>query len=131
MLADWTFGTVLWEMLIILAWVIWFWLLITVFADVFRRRDIGGGAKVLWCIFVIILPFLGVFIYLLVEHDGMAERSERQMQAAQAQTDAYIKDVAGSGGPAAEIESAKRLLDSGAISQTEFDQIKAKALGSA
>jgi hypothetical protein len=118
-------------MLIIFAWVIWFWLLITVFADVFRRRDIGGGAKVLWCIFVIILPFLGVFIYLLIEHDGMAERNERQMQTAQAQTDAYIKDVAGSGGPAAEIERAKGLLDSGAISQAEYDQIKAKALGSA
>jgi Short C-terminal domain/Phospholipase_D-nuclease N-terminal len=127
-LADWTFGQVLWELLIIFAWIIWFWLLITVFADLFRRHDIGGGAKVLWCIFVIILPFLGVFIYLLVEHDGMAERSEKQMQAAQAQTDAYIKDVAGSGGPAAEIERAKGLLDSGAISQAEYDQIKAKAL---
>ena len=129
MLADWTFGTVLWEMLIIFAWIIWFWLLITVFADLFRRHDIGGGAKVLWCIFVIILPFLGVFIYLLVEHAGMAERSTQQMQAAQAQTDAYIRDVAASGGPAAEIERAKALLDSGAISQAEFDQIKAKALG--
>ncbi len=131
MLADWTFGQVLWELLIIFAWVIWFWLLITVFSDLFRRRDIGGGAKVLWCIFVIILPFIGVFIYLLVEHDGMAERTQQQVQAAQAQTDAYIKDVAGSGGAAAEIERAKGLLDSGAISQAEFDQIKSKALGSA
>ena len=128
MLADWTFGTVLWEMLIIFAWIIWFWLLITVFADLFRRHDIGGGGKVLWCIFVIILPFLGVFIYLLVEHAGMADRNTQQMQAAQAQTDAYIKDVAGSGGPAAEIERAKGLLDSGAISQAEYDQIKSKAL---
>ena len=116
MLADWTFGQVLWELLIIFAWVIWFWLLITVFADLFRRRDIGGGAKVLWCIFVIILPFLGVFIYLLVEHDGMAERTAADA-AAQAQTDAYIEDVAGSGGAAAEIEKAKGLLDSGAISR--------------
>ena len=133
MLADtnWTFGDVLWELLIIFAWVIWFWLLITVFSDLFRRRDIGGGTKVLWCIFVIILPFIGVFIYLLVEHDGMAERTEKQVQAAQQQTDAYIKDVAGSGGPAAEIEKAKGLLDSGAITQAEFDQIKSKALGSA
>jgi Phospholipase_D-nuclease N-terminal/Short C-terminal domain len=128
---NWTFGDVLWELLIIFAWVIWFWLLITVFSDLFRRRDIGGGTKVLWCIFVIILPFIGVFIYLLVEHDGMAERTEKQVQAAQQQTDAYIKDVAGSGGPAAEIEKAKGLLDSGAITQAEFDQIKSKALGSA
>lgn len=127
MLADWTFGSVLWELLIIFAWIIWFWLLITVFADVFRRRDIGGGAKVLWCIFVIILPFIGVFIYLLVEHDGMAERSQKEVQAAQAQMDSHIRDVAG--GPTAEIERAKGLLDSGAISQAEYDQIKAKALG--
>ena len=129
MLADWTFGTVLWEMLIIFAWIIWFWLLITVFADLFRRRDIGGGSKVLWCIFVIILPFIGVFIYLLIEHDGMAERSQKEVATAQAQMDDHIRSVAG--GPTAEIERAKGLLDSGAISQAEYDQIKAKALGSA
>ena len=125
------FLSVMWTLIVIFAWIIWFWLLITVFADLFRRHDIGGGAKVLWCIFVIIVPFLGVFIYLLVEHAGMAERNTQQMQAAQRQTDAYIRDVAGSGGPAAEIERAKGLLDSGAISQEEFNQIKSKALGSA
>ena len=126
--SNWTFGDVLWELLIIFAWVIWFWLLITVFADLFRRRDIGGGSKVLWCIFVIILPFIGVFIYLLVEHDGMAERSQKESQAAQAQVDSHIREVAG--GPAGEIEKAKQLLDSGAISQAEYDQLKANALSS-
>src|SRR5262245_64523553 len=101
-------------MLVFFAWVIWFWLLITVFADLFRRHDIGGGKKVLWIVFVILLPFLGVFIYLLAEHTGMAERNQKMMQAQQAQTDAYIKSVAG-GGSAEEIEKAKKLLDSGAI----------------
>jgi Short C-terminal domain/Phospholipase_D-nuclease N-terminal len=126
--ADYPFLDVLWTMLIFFAWVIWFWLLITVFADLFRRHDVGGGGKVLWCIFVIILPFLGVFIYLLSQHQGMAERSQKQIETQQARTDAYIREVAG--GPAAEIEKAKQLLDSGAITQAEYDSIKAKALAS-
>lgn len=125
--ADYPFFDVLWTMLIFFAWVIWFWLLITVFADIFRRHDIGGGAKTLWIIFTIVLPFLGVFIYLLTQHDGMTERNIKKMEAAQAQTDAYIKSVA-AGGAASEIEKAKALLDSGAITQAEFDAIKAKAL---
>jgi len=129
--ADYPFLDVLWTMLIFFAWVIWFWLLITVFADIFRRRDTSGGVKVLWVIFVIILPFLGVFIYLIAEHDGMAERNVKDVQTSQAQTDAYIRSVAGSGGPAAEIERAKGLLDSGAITQAEFDAIKQKALAAA
>jgi hypothetical protein len=127
--ADYPFLDVLWTMLIIFAWIIWFWLLITVFTDLFRRKDTSGFAKVLWIIFVIVLPFLGVFIYLIVNHDGMTERSMRQAQAAQAQMDDYVRNVAGSGGgAAAEIERAKGLLDSGAITQSEFDAIKAKAL---
>jgi hypothetical protein len=111
--------------------VIWFWLLITVFADLFRRHDIGGGMKTLWIIFVILLPFLGVFIYLISQGKGMAERNTKSMAAAQAQQAEYIKSVAGSGGAADEIEKAKKLLDSGAITQAEYDSIKAKALGSA
>jgi hypothetical protein len=126
-----TFFQVLWWMLVFFAFVIWFWLLITVFADIFRRHDTSGFAKVLWIIFIIVLPFLGVFIYLIAEHQGMADRNMKQMEAAQQATDAYIKSVAGSGGgAAAEIEKAKGLLDSGAISQAEFDAIKAKALAS-
>ena len=127
--ADYPFLDVLWTMFVFFAFIIWFWILITVFADIFRRRDIGGGAKTLWIIFVIVLPFLGVFIYLIAEHDGMAERNQKQMEAQQASTDQYIRSVAGSGGgAAAEIEKAKGLLDSGAISQQEYDAIKAKAL---
>jgi Short C-terminal domain/Phospholipase_D-nuclease N-terminal len=126
--ADYPFLDVLWTMLIFFAWIIWFWLLITVFADVFRRHDSSGFTKVLWIIFVIVVPFLGVFIYLIVNHDGMTERSVRQVQAQQQATDAYIKSVATSGGAAAEIEKAQSLLASGAITQAEFDELKRKAL---
>ena len=118
------------DMFIFFAWVIWFWLLITVFADLFRRHDVSGFGKVLWVIFVIILPYFGVLIYLLVEHQGMQERATAQVQAQQQQMDAYVKSVAGSGGAAEEIDKAKKLLDSGAITQAEFDSIKAKALAS-
>jgi len=126
--ADYPFLDIVWTMFIFFAWVIWFWLLITVFSDIFRRRDTSGGGKVLWMIFVILLPYLGVFIYLIANHDGMTERNVQQMQAKQAQMDDYVKSVAGSGGAAAEIEKAKGLLDSGAITQSEFDAIKQKAL---
>ncbi|MGH3083745.1 MAG: SHOCT domain-containing protein [Gaiellaceae bacterium] len=126
--ADYPFLDVLWTMLIFFAWIIWFWLLITVFADLFRRHDIGGGMKTLWIIFVILLPFLGVFIYLISQGTSMAERNVKGMQTQQAQMDAHIKSVAGSGGAAEEIDKAKKLLDSGAITQAEFDAIKAKAL---
>jgi hypothetical protein len=118
----------MWSMMVFFAWVIWFWLLITVFSDLFRRHDTSGGAKVLWIIFVIILPYLGVLIYLLVEHQGMADRSQRQMDQAQAQFDDHVKSVAAQSDPAEQISKAKQLLDAGTISQTEFDQIKQKAL---
>jgi len=127
--ADYPFLDILWTMLIVFAWIIWFWLLITVFADLFRRHDIGGGSKTLWIIFVILLPFLGVFVYLISQGKHMAERNMKQVEAQQAQSEAYIKSVAG-GGAADEIEKAKKLLDSGAITQAEFDAIKAKALAS-
>jgi hypothetical protein len=124
--ADYPFLDLLWTMLYIFAFVIWFWLLITVFADLFRRHDTSGWAKALWIIFVILLPFLGVLIYLIAEHQGMADRNVKQAQAQQEQFDQYVKSVAG--GSADEIAKAKQLLDSGAITQAEFDQMKAKAL---
>ena len=124
--ADYPFLDVLWTMFIFFLFIIWIWILITVFADVFRRKDIGGGTKALWIIFVIVLPYLGVLVYLIANHDGMADRNMQQIQKQQEATDAYIKSVAG--GAAAEIEKAKGLLDSGAITQAEFDAIKQKAL---
>jgi hypothetical protein len=126
--SDYPFLDVFWTLLVFFAWVIWFWLLITVFADVFRRHDISGWGKAAWCVFVIILPFIGVLIYLGTQSKHMAERNEQQVRAAQTQMDDYVRNVAGSGGAASEIENAKKLLDSGAISQAEFEQLKAKAL---
>lgn len=128
-LGNYNFTSFLWDVLVIFAFVIWFWLLIVVFGDIFRRRDIGGWGKAGWIILVIILPYFGVFIYLIAEHSGMAERNTQQVQAQQAVADQYIRSVSGSGGPASEIETAKNLLDSGAITQAEYDSIKAKALG--
>lgn len=127
--ADYPFLDVLWTMLVIFLWVMWFWILITVWTDVFRRQDIGGGKKALWLIFTIVTPFLGVFIYLIMNNDGMAQRNLDQLKAQRAQFDEAVRASAGSGGAAAEIEKAKGLLDSGAITQAEFDAIKAKALG--
>jgi Short C-terminal domain/Phospholipase_D-nuclease N-terminal len=126
--ADYPFLDVLWTMIVIFAWVIWFWLLITVFTDLFRRRDISGWGKAGWIIFVIVLPYLGVLVYLIAQHEGMTERSAQVARASQTQLDDYVKSVAASGGSAAEIEKAKQLLDSGAITQAEFDTLKAKAL---
>ncbi|HEY2654161.1 MAG TPA: SHOCT domain-containing protein [Solirubrobacteraceae bacterium] len=119
---------VLWSTLIFFAWVIFIWIAITVLIDVFRRRDISGWGKAAWVVFVVIIPWIGVLVYLIVNHDGMAERKMKESQAAQAQFDDYVRTTAGSGGAAAEIEKAKQLLDSGAINQGEFDAIKAKVL---
>jgi hypothetical protein len=119
-------------MLIFFAWVIFIWIAITVLIDVFRRHDISGWGKAGWVILVVILPWIGVLIYLIVNHEGMAERRYRDAATAQAQFDDYVRQTAGSGGgAAAEIERAKKLLDDGTITQQEFDAIKAKALAGA
>jgi predicted PurR-regulated permease PerM len=128
--SDYPFLDVFWTMLVFFLWVAWFMLLFRCLADIFRRHDIGGGAKTLWVIFVIFLPFLGVFVYIITQNTGMTDRDLGQVQAQQAQFDTYVKSVASSGGAAAEIDKAKQLLDSGAITQAEFDSIKAKALSS-
>ena len=127
--ADYPFLDVLWTMLVFFLWVCWFIILFHVVADIFRRRDASGGKKTIWLIFVLFLPFLGVFVYLIANSDDMAKRNLEQAQAAKADMDDYVRSVAGSGGGAAgEIEKAKQLLDSGAISQSEYDALKAKAL---
>ena len=126
--SSYPFLSVMWTLLVIFAWVIWFWLLITVFMDLFRRHDVSGWAKAGWIIFVIILPFLGVLVYLIAESKGIAERTQNQAQQSQEQFDDYVKTVAAQSDPAEQIAKAKGLLDSGAITQAEFDSIKAKAL---
>ena len=120
--ASYPFLDVMWTLLVFFLWVMWFWLLFIVFADIFRRHDLSGWGKTGWLIFVIILPFLGVFIYVIAESDGMRERGLEREVAQQA----YYGG--GTSSAAAEIESGKKLLDSGAITQAEFDSLKQKAL---
>jgi hypothetical protein len=122
------FLEVFWTMLIFFAFFIWIWILFIVFADLFRRDDISGWAKVAWIVFIIILPYLGVFVYLIAEHKGMTERSVKQEKAAKSEMDQYVRSVAEQSDPASQIAKAKALLDQGTISQAEFDQIKQKAL---
>jgi Short C-terminal domain/Phospholipase_D-nuclease N-terminal len=124
--ADYPFLEVLWTLIVFFAWVAWFWLLISIAIDVFRRRDIGGGKKTLWLLFMLFVPFIGVLSYLIVNNDGIMQRRVEEAQAQQNQFDDYVRSV--SGGAAAEIEKANKLRDSGAITQEEYDAIKAKAL---
>ena len=128
MLASYPFTSVLYDMLLFFAFVIWIWLLIVCFADIFRRHDTGGFSKALWIIFIIVAPYLGVLIYIIAEHKGMADRNVAQAQAQKSQADDYIKSVASSADPAETIAKGKQLLDSGAITQAEFDDLKKKAL---
>jgi hypothetical protein len=127
--ADYPFLDILWTMIIFFSWVVWIWIMIVILTDVFRRRDISGWVKAAWTVFLIVLPFLGALVYLIAQHDKMADRSAEHVRGQQAEFDQYVKSVAGNGGGAAgEIEKAKRLLDTGAITQSEFDALKAKAL---
>ncbi len=131
MLAAYSFGDVMWSMLVFFVWILWFWLLFTVFGDLFTRHDISGGRKTLWVVFVILVPFLGTFIYLIAEGKAMGERAAARAQSQKAQMDDYVRSVASSDSPTAEIAKGKELLESGAINQAEFDQLKAKALATA
>ena len=126
---DYPFLDVMWTMAIFFVWILWFWLLFTVFADIFRRHDLSGLGKTGWIVFAILLPFLGVFIYLITQNVGMTERNLERSRAQRDQFDDYVRQTAGGGGgAAAEIDKAKQLLDSGAITQAEFEALKQKAL---
>ncbi len=125
------FLEVFWTMLIFFAFVVWIWILITVLADIFRRHDTSGFAKVAWIIFIIVLPYLGVFVYLIAEHNGMAERAVKHQKDAQSQFDQYVQSVAAKSDPTEQIARAKQMHADGTITQAEFDQIKQKALAAA
>jgi hypothetical protein len=126
--ADYPFLDIFWTMIIFFCWVVWIWMMVIILTDVFRRRDIGGWAKAGWTAFLIILPFLGALVYLIAQHDGMADRAADRARGERAQMDSYVRSVAANGGAASEIDKAKRLLDDGAITRDEFDALKAKAL---
>jgi general stress protein CsbA len=127
--ADYPFLDVLWTMILFFCWVAWIWLLIVIISDVFRR-DLSGWAKAAWIVFLIVLPFLGALVYVVANGKEMTERRVRDVAASQAHLDDHIRSVAGGGdgGAAGEIQRAKQLLDGGAITQQEFEQLKAKAL---
>ena len=127
--ADYPFLNIFWTMIIFFCWVAWIWVLVLILSDLFRR-DMSGWGKAAWVIFLIVLPFIGVLVYLIANGSEMTERRVHDAQASQAQFDDYVRKTAASstGGAAGEIEKAKALLDSGAISQQEFDALKTKAL---
>ena len=129
--ADYPFLSILWSMIVFFAFVVWLWILFSVLVDLFRRHDVSGWGKVGWIVLLVVLPYLGVFIYLIAHGSEMAQRSAKQAGDNRAQFDDYVRDVAGSDGPAAEIDRAKKLLDEGTINQAEYDSIKRKALAAA
>ena len=126
--AEYPLLNIFWTMILFFAWVIWIWMVIAIFADVFSRRDISGWVKAAWSVFIIVVPFLGVLVYLIAHSDDMAERRAGEAKAQQADFDSYVQSVAASSGPAGQIEKAKGLLDSGVIDQSEFEAIKARAI---
>jgi ABC-type multidrug transport system fused ATPase/permease subunit len=124
-------GDVLLWMFEFFLFVIWFWLLLTIFTDLFRDHELSGGVKALWVIFVVLVPYIGILVYLIARGRGMADRAAKAQARAQEQMNAQIREVAGtSPSPADQIAQAKSLLDSGTIDQAEFDKLKARALGS-
>jgi len=129
--SSYPFLEVFWTMLIFFAFVVWLWLLFTVIGDIFRRHDTSGFAKVLWLIFIIVLPYLGVFVYLIAEQKGMTERAVARQQQVNTQMAEYVQSVSPGTSPTEQVEKAKALLDAGTISQAEFDSLKQKALASA
>ena len=129
MIAAWQAGQMFWSFLWFTLFFIWIWLLISVFADIFRSADLGGWGKTLWCIFVIVVPYLGVFVYLIARGHSMTDRTIQQAQAQQAAQAEYIRTVAGDPrGAAGEIAKVSELHDRGAITDAEFEVLKAKAL---
>jgi hypothetical protein len=127
-LADINLGDLMWSMIAFFFIVIVLWMIFGIIGDIFRSKDLSGGAKALWCIFIVVLPWLAIFIYLIARGSGMSDRAIQAQKDAQAQFDSYVRETAGSGTPADQIASAKALLDGGAITQAEFDQLKQKAL---
>ncbi len=119
---------VFWSMMIFFLWVAWLFLLFRVFADIFRSQDMGGWAKALWSIFVILLPFLGVFIYVIVNGKSMGDRAAADAQQQQAAFDTYVRQTAGTTGSADELAKLAALHDNGTLTDAEFAAQKAKLL---
>ena len=117
-----------WTILEIFLWVIWFWILITIFIDLFRSHDLNGWVKALWFIFILFLPLIGVLVYLIVRGGKMHEHAARDAQAQEQQFRRYVQDAAGSGSSADQLAKLADLRDRGVITAEEFDREKAKVL---
>jgi phosphoglycerol transferase MdoB-like AlkP superfamily enzyme len=130
LIAEFGTGQVFWSMVWFVLFFIWIWLLVTVFADVFRSHDLSGWGKAFWTLFVILLPYLGVFVYLIARGDNMREHSQERARAVDTAQREYIRGVVGTNGSdtAAELARLAELRDRGVISEAEFKQAKAKAL---
>ena len=127
--ADYPFLDVFWSMIIFFCWVAWIWMVIAIFSDIFRRQDATGFKKAIWCVFIIVVPFLGALVYLIANGDGMGERQRERVRQSESEFAGYVQSVAASnGGSASELAKAKTLLDDGTVTQAEFDTLKAKAL---
>ena len=127
--AEFGTGQVFWSMFWFFMWFIWLWLLIVIFGDIFRSQDLSGWGKALWTIFVIVLPYIGVFVYLIARGHKMHEHAEQAARAQDAAMRSYVKSVSTSnGGAAEEITRLADLRDRGVISEDEFQAAKAKAL---
>lgn len=130
LLAEFGTGQVFWSFLWFFLWIIWLWLLIVVFTDIFRSPDLSGWSKALWTIFVIVLPYLGVLVYFIARGHKMSEHAVQQAQAQEAQMRSYVQSVAGSSttSTADELARLAELRDKGTLSPEEFAQAKAKLL---
>jgi hypothetical protein len=128
LLADINLGDIIWSMFLFFFFVIFLWMIFAIITDIFRSKDMGGVTKAIWCIALVIVPWLMIFIYLIVRGNGMGERAMAAHQSQQAAFDQYVQQTAGAAGPSGEIANAKALLDAGTISQEEFDSLKAAAL---
>ena len=123
---DYPLLNLFWTTLLIFGWILWFWLLIRVYADIFRRRDIGGGAKTGWVLLTLFLPLVGCLVYLITQGRSMAERAEHEAEEQRQTFEAYVKSVAATS-PGDQTAKAQTLLASGAITQQEFERMTATA----
>ncbi len=119
---------IFWTMLEIFAFVVYIWLLIAIFSDIFRSSDLGGGAKTLWVLFVLIIPLIGILVYLIARGGQMHERAAQQAQQQQEAFDSYVKEAAGTSSAADELTKLADLKAKGILSDAEFEEQKAKLL---
>ena len=117
-----------WTIVMVFLWVIWFWILITVFTDLFRSHDLSGWAKALWFIFILFLPLIGVLVYLIARGGKMREHAARHARRQEAELRSYVQEAAGSQGPADQLAKLADLRDRGVITPTEFDREQTKVL---